>query len=73
MTGDELHELSVRRVGHDHFVLGAHGDDVGLAEFTEPLTGLPAGRRVYIFNPRGWSEGSARKIIEEVQKWQLPQ
>ncbi|HKP86368.1 MAG TPA: DUF3142 domain-containing protein [Blastocatellia bacterium] len=37
----------------------------------EPITALPAGRRVYVFNPRAWSEQSARGIIEEVRKWQL--
>ena len=36
----------------------------------EPLTALPAGRRVYVFNPRSWSEQSAQKIVEEVRKWQ---
>jgi hypothetical protein len=36
----------------------------------EPLTTLPAGRRVYIFNPRSWTEQSAQKIVEEVRKWQ---
>jgi hypothetical protein len=36
----------------------------------EPLARLPAGRRVYIFNPRSWSAESARKIIEEVRQWQ---
>jgi Protein of unknown function (DUF3142) len=36
----------------------------------EPLTALPAGRRVYVFSPRSWSEQSARKIVEEVRKWQ---
>lgn len=37
----------------------------------EPLTALPAGRRIYVFNPRPWSEQSAQQIIEEVRKWQL--
>jgi hypothetical protein len=36
----------------------------------EPLTALPTGRRVYVFNPRPWSEQSAQKIVEEVRKWQ---
>ena len=36
----------------------------------EPLTALPAGRRVYVFNPRSWSEQSAQKFVEEVRKWQ---
>ena len=36
----------------------------------EPLIALPAGRRVYVFNPRSWSEQSAQKIVEEVRKWQ---
>ncbi len=36
----------------------------------EPLTALPAGRRVYVFNPRSWSEQSAQKIVEEVRRWQ---
>jgi len=34
----------------------------------EPLARLPAGRRVYIFNPRPWTAISARKIIEEVRQ-----
>jgi hypothetical protein len=34
----------------------------------EPLARLPAGRRVYIFNPRPWNAISARKIIEEVRR-----
>ena len=34
----------------------------------EPLARLPAGRRVYIFNPRPWTALSARKIIEEVRQ-----
>ena len=37
----------------------------------EPLDRLPAGRRVYVFNPRSWSEQSAQKIVGEVRKWQL--
>ncbi|HST21853.1 MAG TPA: DUF3142 domain-containing protein [Blastocatellia bacterium] len=36
----------------------------------ESLTALPAGRRVYVFNPRSWSKQSAQKIVEEVRKWQ---
>jgi hypothetical protein len=36
----------------------------------EPLTALPPGRRVYVFNPRSWSKQSAQKIVEEVRKWQ---
>lgn len=36
----------------------------------EPLTTLPAGRRVYVFSPRPWSRQSAQKIVEEVRKWQ---
>ncbi|MGA9770260.1 MAG: DUF3142 domain-containing protein [Blastocatellia bacterium] len=36
----------------------------------EPLTALPAGRRVYVFNPQRWSEQSAQKIVGEVRKWQ---
>lgn len=36
----------------------------------EPLTTLPAGRRVYVFNTRPWSEQSAQKIVQEVRKWQ---
>jgi hypothetical protein len=36
----------------------------------EPLKGLPSGRRVYIFNPRSWTEEQVNRIIEEVKQWQ---
>jgi uncharacterized protein DUF3142 len=37
----------------------------------ERIANLPAGRRVYIFNPRPWTMETARKTLEEVEKWQL--
>ncbi len=37
----------------------------------ERVAKLPAGRRVYVFNPRPWNEETARKTLEEVEKWQL--
>jgi hypothetical protein len=36
----------------------------------EPLERLPSGRRVYIFNPKPWTEASAHKAIEEVKQRQ---
>jgi hypothetical protein len=36
----------------------------------EPLERLPSGRRVYIFNPKPWTEATARKAIEEVKERQ---
>lgn len=34
----------------------------------EPRSRLPAGRRVYIFHPRPWSEEAAHGIIQEVRR-----
>jgi hypothetical protein len=34
----------------------------------EPLARLPAGRRVYVFNPRSWSAEAARKIVDAVRQ-----
>ncbi|HEV8718139.1 MAG TPA: DUF3142 domain-containing protein [Candidatus Binatia bacterium] len=34
----------------------------------EPRSRLPAGRRVYVFHPRPWSEEAAHDIIQEVRR-----
>jgi hypothetical protein len=36
----------------------------------EPLPAMPSGRRVYVFNPRSWSQEDVRKIVEEINRWQ---
>ena len=36
----------------------------------EPRPRLPAGRRVYIFHPRSWSQEAVHGILQEVRRWQ---
>jgi len=36
----------------------------------EPLPRLPAGRRIYVFNPRPWSAQSAGDALRRVRRWQ---
>jgi hypothetical protein len=38
----------------------------------EPLPRLPAGRRVYVFNPDRWTPIAAGRAVEEVMRWQGP-
>jgi len=63
------------RVVRRHFANG--GDfgspraraSVGLA-IDEPRPAVPAGRRVYLFNPRPWSPTRAAAALAEVRQWQ---
>lgn len=63
------------RVVRRHFANG--GDFVaplarasfGLA-VDEPRPAVPAGRRVYLFNPRPWSASRAAAALAEVRQWQ---
>lgn len=36
----------------------------------EQASALPAGRRVYVFNPRSWSREDVRRTLEEINQWQ---
>jgi hypothetical protein len=37
----------------------------------EPLgSSLPSGRRVYVFNPKPWSQSDVESILKEVSQWQ---
>ena len=69
MGVDRLNILARLEAGKD-FSAAIARHSLGLST-DEPLDALPAGRRVYVFNPRSWSEQSAQKIVEEVRKWQL--
>lgn len=42
---------------------------LGLA-IDEPRPAVPAGRRVYLFNPRPWSPARAAAALAEVRQWQ---
>jgi hypothetical protein len=35
----------------------------------EPIANLPAGRRVYVFNPKPWSQADLTTVISEVTEW----
>jgi hypothetical protein len=35
----------------------------------EPISKLPSGRRVYVFNPKRWSEADLRVVMSEVNQW----
>jgi hypothetical protein len=69
-----LFRMGADRASVDHH-LKAGGDfratasrhSIGIST-DEPLERLPSGRRVYIFNPKPWTEASARKAIEEVKQ-----
>ena len=56
------------RAGSD-FRVSACRTSVGIST-DEPLSGIPRGRRVYIFHPRSWSANELRAALEEVKRWQ---
>jgi hypothetical protein len=77
---DEAVPMLFRMGADDHQVrlhLDAGGDfrpatsrhSLGIST-DEPVKNLPRGRRLYIFHPRAWTEEAARKIVEEVKRWQ---
>lgn len=69
MGADHRNVTAQLETGTD-FSAAAARHSLGIAT-DEPIAMLPAGRRVYVFNPRSWTEETARKTIEEVRKWQL--
>lgn len=36
----------------------------------EPPARIPRGKRVYVFSPTAWTEGRARRMLQEVSRWQ---
>jgi hypothetical protein len=63
------------RMGPDHYSAG--GDfrnplcraSVGISTDELPDR-IPAGRRVYIFNPRAWSAEAEQAVLRKVNRWQ---
>ena len=41
---------------------------LGIATDTPPA-GLPAGRRIYVFNPRRWNAADYATLIRETARW----
>ena len=42
---------------------------VGLS-IDEPPIRIPRGKRIYVFSPIAWTEASARRMLQEVSRWQ---
>ncbi len=63
------------RMGPDHYYPGSDfrgelcGSSVGIATDELPSR-IPAGRRVYVFDPRGWSPDHLQAVLRKVGKWQ---
>jgi hypothetical protein len=36
----------------------------------EPLAGIPRFKRIYVFSPTPWTEARARRMLQEVSRWQ---
>jgi hypothetical protein len=67
--GVDRRNASARLESGDDFSAAVARHSIGIST-DEQVAPLPAGRRVYVFNPRSWTEADARKIVEEVQQWQ---
>ncbi|MGC9946030.1 MAG: DUF3142 domain-containing protein [Bryobacteraceae bacterium] len=63
------------RMGPDRYSPGSdfRGDlcrsSVGISTDELPSR-IPSGRRVYVFNPRGWSPDHVRAVLRKVSQWQ---
>lgn len=64
--GPDRADILRRLRDRDAFQAKACRQSVGIST-DEPLEKLPRVQRVYIFNPRGWTEESAQKIFAEVR------
>ena len=67
MGADDRH-IRLRLKARDDFRPRICRESLGVAT-DEPVTGLPAGRRVYLFHPRAWSADSFQQSIKEVRTW----
>ena len=67
--GVDRRNVTARLEAGDDFSAAVARHSLGIST-DEQVAPLPAGRRVYVFNPRSWTEEDARKIVEEVQQWQ---
>jgi hypothetical protein len=63
------------RMGPDHYSPGSdfRGDlcrsSVGVSTDELP-TSIPSGRRVYVFDPRGWAADHVQAVLRKVSRWQ---
>ncbi|HKQ09215.1 MAG TPA: DUF3142 domain-containing protein [Blastocatellia bacterium] len=65
--GADRENIRMRLKAGDPFSVPLARHSLGIST-DEPIDGLPAGRRVYVFNPRPWSAESVGQIIREVQE-----
>ncbi|HEY6329854.1 MAG TPA: hypothetical protein VI756_11000 [Blastocatellia bacterium] len=68
MGADARPVLSHIEAGGDFHALPARSS-LGIS-VDEPISKLPSNRRVYVFNPRPWSEADLKTVMSEVSQWQ---
>lgn len=68
MGADRLQVLSRLESGAD-FRSALARDSVGIS-VDEKLDVLPRGRRIFVFNPKPWSQEAVQETIKEVNQWQ---
>ena len=54
--------------GSGDFLEAACRNSIGIST-DEPAGRLPAGRRLYVFHPRPWSERAVERVLEEAAQW----
>ena len=67
MGADRMPVLNHLESGGDFRARPARGS-LGIS-VDEPITKLPTGRRVYVFNPKPWSEAALNTVAAEMSQW----